>query len=126
VVRTIVNNRNNTTPRRISIRKALRYSGCSKNMYYRNKGHRYAIATAAVTTAATPSTTIMIEQEIQKISMQRPTYGTRRMAAMLTRILGIPVNRKRVQRIFRKMGYITPAKSKKENPSFKNTQCKSR
>ena len=46
--------------------------------------------------------------------MQRPTYGTRRMAAMLTRILGIPINRKRVQRIFRKMGYITPSKSKKE------------
>ena len=83
-------------------------------MYYGNKDHRYAIPTEAATAAATPSTTIMIEQEIQKISMQRPTYGTRRMAAMLTRILGIPVNRKRVQRIFRKMGYITPAKSKKE------------
>jgi transposase InsO family protein len=36
------------------------------------------------------------------------------MAAMLTRILGRPVNRKRVQRIFRKMGYITPSRSKKE------------
>ena len=36
------------------------------------------------------------------------------MAAMLTRILGIPVNRKRVQRIFRKMGYITPSRMKKE------------
>jgi putative transposase len=56
----------------------------------------------------------MIEQEIQQISLQRPTYGTRRMAAMLTRILGIPVNRKRVQRIFRKMGYITPSRRKKE------------
>jgi putative transposase len=62
----------------------------------------------------TPSSTKTIEQEIQKISLQRPTYGTRRMAAMLTRILGIPINRKRVQRIFKKMGYITPAKSKKE------------
>ena len=36
------------------------------------------------------------------------------MAAILTRALGIPINRKRVQRIFRKMGYITPSKSKKE------------
>ena len=36
------------------------------------------------------------------------------MAAMLTRILGIPVNRKRVQRIFRKTDYIIPSKSKKE------------
>ncbi|HEX6294464.1 MAG TPA: IS3 family transposase [Nitrososphaeraceae archaeon] len=115
MVKTIVNN-NNTT-RRISIRKALRYSGCSKNMYY-GKDHRNGItATATAATAATavtPSITIMIEQKIQQISMERPTYGTRRMAAMLTRILGIPINRKRVQRIFRKMGYITPSKSKKE------------
>ena len=72
-------------------------------MYYGNKDHRYDI-TAAVTavtaaTAVTPSlSTTIVEKEIQQISMERPTYGTRRMAAMLTRILGIPVNRKRVQR----------------------------
>ena len=47
--------------------------------------------------------------------MQRPTYGTRRMAAMLTRILGIPVNRKRVQRIFRKMGYIHHLKVRRKS-----------
>jgi len=112
VVSTIVNN--NTA--RISIRKALTYSGCSKNIYYGNKDHRYDITAATAATAVTPSssTTTIIEKEIQQISMQRPTYGTRRMAAMLTRILGIPVNRKKVQRIFRKMGYITPSKSKKE------------
>ena len=56
----------------------------------------------------------MIEKEIQQISLQRPIYGTRRMAAMLTRILGRPINRKRVQRIFRKMDYITPSRRKKE------------
>jgi hypothetical protein len=72
VVKTIINNKNNTT--RISIRKALIYSGYSKNMYYGKKNHRYAIATAgtiatAVTAVVTPSTTTMIEQEIQKISM---------------------------------------------------------
>ena len=101
MVSTIVNN--NTA--RISIRKALTYSGCSKNIYYGNKDHRYDITAATAATAATAvtpssSTTTIIEKEIQQISMQRPTYGTRRMAAMLTRILGIPVNRKRVQRIF--------------------------
>ena len=103
MVSTIVNN-NNTA--RISIRNALTYSGCSKNMYYGNKDHRYditAAVTAAVTaaTAVTPSSSsssTIVEKEIQQISMERPTYGTRRMAAMLTRILGIPVNRKRVQR----------------------------
>ena len=112
MIRTIVNN-NNTT-RRISIRKALRYSGCSKNMYYSNDRRNKIAAAVTAVTAVTPSITTTIEQEIQQISMTRPTYGTRRMAAMLTRILGIPINRKRVQRIFRKMGYITPSKSKKE------------
>jgi putative transposase len=103
----------------MSIRKALAYSGCSKNMYYYNnnnnnkeKYHGNHIAAATAATAASSST--MIEKEIQRISLQRPTYGTRRMAAMLTRILGRPINRKRVQRIFRKMGYITPSRSKKE------------
>jgi HTH-like domain/Integrase core domain len=99
----------------MSIRKALAYSDCSTNMYYYNsikqkEYHRNHITTAAVAavTGVTPSSSTMIEQEIQQISLQRPTYTTRRMAAILTRILGIPVNRKRVQRIFRKMGYIWP------------------
>ena len=119
MVSTIVNNNNNTA--RISIRKALTYSGRSKNIYYGNKDHRYDITAATAATAATAvtppsssSSTSTIEENIQQISLQRPTYGTRRMAAMLTRILGRPVNRKRVQRIFRKMGYITPSRSKKE------------
>jgi hypothetical protein len=120
VVRTILNNNG------MSIRKTLTYSGCSKNMYYYNSikqkkypgNHITAAATVAEVTAPPPpsssTSTTMIEKEIQEISLQRPTYGTRRMAAMLTRILGIPVNRKRVQRIFRKIGYITPSRSKKE------------
>ncbi|MDR4512120.1 MAG: IS3 family transposase [Nitrososphaeraceae archaeon] len=111
MVRTIVNNKTNTT--NVSVRKVLKYSG-SKNMYYGNKDHGCAIATAVTAVTAETSSTKMIEQEIQKIFLHRPTYGTRRMAAMLTRVLGISINRKRVQRIFRKMGYITPAKSKKE------------
>jgi hypothetical protein len=114
-IRTIINN-NNTTTRRISIRKALRYSGCSKNMYY-CKDRRNKITTAATAviaaTAVTPSITT-IELEIQQIFMTRPTYATKRMAAMQTRVLVMLINRKRVQRIFRKMGYITPSKSKKE------------
>lgn len=106
MVNTLLNNNNNNN-KRMSIRKALAYSGCSKNMYYYSSikqkkylgNHITAAVTAAVTASSSPSSTsTMIEQEIQQISLQRPTYGTRRMAAMLTRILGIPVNRKRVQR----------------------------
>jgi hypothetical protein len=33
---------------------------------------------------------------------------------MLTRTLKIAVNRKRVQKIFRKLGYIIPSKTKRE------------
>ena len=108
MVKTIANNNDG-----MSIRKALEYSGCSKNTYYYNNkekchGNHITAATAA------PLSSTMIEKEIQQISLQRPTYGSRRMAAMLTRILGRPINRKRVQRIFRKMGYITPSRRKKE------------
>jgi len=101
VVRTILNNG-------MSIRKTLTYSGCSKNMYYNNNKSRKNNYRNHIASSSS------IEENIQQISLQRPTYGTRRMAAMLTRILGIPVNRKRVQRIFRKMGYITPCRRKKE------------
>jgi len=111
LVKTIANNNDS-----MSIRKALAYSGCSKNTYcYNNKekyhGNHITAATAEATAAPLSST---IEKEIQQISLQRSTYGTRRMAAMLTRILGRPINRKRVQRIFRKMDYITPSRRKKE------------
>ena len=61
MVSTIVNN--NTA--RISIRKALTYSGCSKNIYYGNKDHRYDITAATAATAVTPSsssTTTIIEK----------------------------------------------------------------
>ena len=122
----------------MSIRKALAYSGCSKNMYYYNSikqkkyhgNHITTAATAAVTvsssTTSTTSTT-MIEQEIQQISLQRPTYGTRRMAAMLTRILGIPVNRKRVQREnIQKDGLHYTMQKKEGYNTFKSTQCKNR
>ena len=69
LVRTLLNNR-------MSIRKTLGYSGCSKSMYYNNKDHVAAAVAAA--TAVTPlSTTTTIEKEIQGISLQRPTYGTR-------------------------------------------------
>jgi putative transposase len=118
VVKTIANNDNEGS---VSIRKALAYSGCSKNTYYYNNkqkkkyyGNHIAAAVTAVTAAQPSLSSAMIEKEIQQISLQRPTYGTRRMAAMLTRTLGRPINRKRIQRIFRKMGYITPARRKKE------------
>ncbi len=57
---------------------------------------------------------IIIVDRIKEIAVQRPTYGSRRMAAMLSRMLGRPVNRKRVQRIFRILGYVLPARTKRQ------------
>ncbi len=104
MVRTISNNG-------MSIRKTLTYSGCSKNMYYNNNNSRKNNYRNHI--ASSPSS---IEENIQQISLQRPTYGTRRMAAMLTRILGRPVNRKRGYREnLQKDGlHYTPSRSKKE------------
>ena len=103
----------------MSIRKALTYSGCSKNTYYGNKDHRNDITVATAATAATAAT-IMIEKEIQQISLQRPTYGTRRMAVMLTRVLGRPINRKRVQNLQKDWLYYTIQKETR-NLTFKST-----
>jgi len=86
----------------LSLRKALSYADCSNNLYYHKPEPR----------------DVRFDQQVlektREIAVQRPTYGTRRMAAMLTRTLGRPVNRKRVQRIFRKLCYVTPSRTKRE------------
>ena len=51
---------------------------------------------------------------VQRIAKPRPTYGTRRIAAQGSRELDIAVNRKKIQRIFHKLGWIEPSKSKND------------
>ena len=51
-------------------------------------------------------------QVVQRIGGKRPTYGTRRMAAQVCREMHIATNRKKIQRIFRKLGWIEPQKTK--------------
>ncbi len=48
----------------------------------------------------------------QGIGSNSPSYGTRRMAAMLSRYPGRPVNRKQVRRIFRELNWIEPSRKK--------------
>lgn len=50
----------------------------------------------------------------KEIVLQRPPYGTRRMAAMLTRIMGKSINRKRVQKIYHKLNLTIPSRKKRE------------
>ena len=86
----------------LSLRKALGYSGSSRRMYYYEPKRR-AINTDPI-----------ILQKLEQLTPERPSFGTRRMAAMLSRDLGRPVNRKQVQRIFRILGWIEPSKKKSE------------
>ena len=82
---------------RMSLRKALEYSGCSRKMYYGEAKER------------TVSLDLEMVRTVEKIALERPSYGTRRMAAMLSRELHTPVNRKRVQRIYRTLNWIEPS-----------------
>jgi len=51
---------------------------------------------------------------VQRIGTARHTYGTRRMAAPVSRELQTPVNRKKIQRTFYKLSGIESAKTKKD------------
>jgi transposase InsO family protein len=85
-----------------SLRKALQHSGCSRKAYYRRPKRRSIPPDPYIT------------EKIRTVTVERPLYGTRRMAHTLSRILGRPVNRKRVQRIYRQLGWTQPQKGKKQ------------
>ncbi len=86
----------------ISLNKSLSLVGISKTRWYYSKSSRNI------------STDPTVTDVVQKIGNQRPTYGTRRMAAQVSRELDIAVNRKKIQRIFHKLGWIEPSKSKND------------
>lgn len=88
----------------LSLRKALEYSGASRQLYYyRPKKDGRSVSLDPVTV-----------ELVKKIALARPSFGTRRMAAVLTRELGVPVNRKKVQRIFRGLNWVSPSMNKNE------------
>ncbi len=86
----------------MGLRGALNYSGCSWKLYYHQEKPRFI-----------PPDPLIVKN-LEELMLQRPSYGTRRMAAQLSRELDMPINRKRVQRIFRLLGYTEPAKTKSE------------
>jgi putative transposase len=85
-----------------SLRKALRHTGCSRKAYYHQARKR-----------CIPLDPYIVEKTRQ-IAMRRQLYGTRRMAAQLSRELGVRVNRKRVQRIYRQLGWTQPQQRKND------------
>jgi len=86
----------------ISLNKSLSLVGISKTRRYYSKSLRNI------------STDPTVTDVVQKIGKQRPTYGTRRMVAQISRELNISINRKKIQRIFHKLGWIKPRESKND------------
>ena len=81
----------------MSLNKALRWCGVArKRWHYKPKARESAVNRNVL-------------QLIRQIREERPFYGTRRMAAELSRMLDRPVNRKLVRRVYRRMGWGLPA-----------------
>lgn len=92
----------------LSWRKALTYTDCSRTTYYYNEKKR-----PRNTRRQCQLDHAVAEKKIEEIILQRPSYGTRRMAAMLTRVLGKSINRKRVQKIYHRLNLTTPSRKKR-------------
>jgi hypothetical protein len=100
---------------RLSLRKALAYTDCSRNTYYsKNKEEKKKGPRNIRQRQHHRLNQAVLEKKIDEIILQRPSYGTRRMAAMLTRVLGKSINRKRVQRIYHKLNLTIPSRKKRE------------
>ena len=79
----------------MSLNKALRWCGVTrKRWYYKPKARESAVNRNVL-------------QLIRQMREERPFYGTRRMAAELSRMLGRPVNREMVRRVYRRMGWAS-------------------
>ena len=87
---------------KMSLRKSLSYAGISRRMWYHKPKAREI--------GLDPETV----QVVQRIGGKRPTYGTRRMAAQVCRETRTATNRKKIQRIFRKIGWIESQKTKND------------
>ena len=86
----------------IGLNRSLLLCGVSKKMWYHTPKPRDVAIDPA------------ISDMVQKIAPMRPTYGTRRMAAQVSREIGTSVNRKAISRIFKKLGWNSPTRTKKE------------
>lgn len=86
----------------VGLNRSLRLCGVSKKMWY------------YVPRPRNVSPDPEVQDAVRDIAQQRPTYGTRRMAAQASRELNRPVNRKAVRRIFGRLGWSKPSRTKKE------------
>ena len=91
----------------LSLRKALAAVGSSQGSYY----YKPNLVREDKGKLRNPQ----MLQEIRELALKKPTYGTRMMAAYLSKeIGGKPVNRKLVQHAFRIMEWNMPQMTKKQ------------
>ena len=86
----------------MSLNKALQYCVVSKCAWHYTKKFKAIPLDVSVT------------HKVRQIASGRPTYGTRRMAAQISRETGMSTNRKKIQRICRKIGWSEPQKTKND------------
>ncbi len=86
----------------VGLNRSLRLCGVSKSVWYYKPGPRNVRPDPEV------------QDAVMRIAPLRPTYGTRRVAARASRELNRPVNRKAVRRVFKRLGWSEPARTKRE------------
>lgn len=90
----------------LSLRKALNVIGASRGAYYyrpkRTRSDKGKLRDSRMLEA------------VRELALKRPVWGTRMMAAYLSKDLHRPVNRKLVQHAFHVMGWTMPQMTKKE------------
>jgi Integrase core domain/HTH-like domain len=94
-----------------------RVAGISRQALYRRRSRR--------PTAAGPGGIDPDDQVIVEVAKANPTDGTRMVAALASRELGRPVNRKRVQRVMRANRLLQPSRSgeRRRRPGFFRVTC---
>jgi putative transposase len=94
-----------------------RVAGVSRQALYRRPGRRPSVAG--------PGATSPDDQVIVEVAKANPTDGTRMVAALASRALDRPVNRKRVQRVMRAHRLLQPIRSgdRRRRPGFFRVTC---
>jgi putative transposase len=94
-----------------------RVAGVSRQALYRRLGRRPPVAG--------PGLVGPDDQVIVEVTKANPTDGTRMIAALASRQLGRPVNRKRVQRVMRAHRLLQPTRSgdRRRRPGFFRVTC---
>ena len=91
----------------LSLNKSLKYCGMFKRQWYWKPKARKPKANAGIV------------ETIRTIREERQFSGARRIAAEAFRRLGMPVNRKLVQRVYKRLRWGTPAEPKEPKSRWK-------